>query len=130
MFRAGLQRADERFMNEFMKMNCEEFELIGLDAGSGRLSGAEESAAAEHASGCAKCAALAESWEMARNEIAVYKDATHAASAPARVETRLLQELREQKRPHESVRRVGVIGAWGLAAAAGIVGVVSWQNWR
>jgi anti-sigma factor RsiW len=111
-------------------MNCEEFELIGLDAGSGRLSIAEERAVAEHASSCAKCASLAESWGTARNELSLYKDATHAASAPARVEMRLLQELRAQKRPHERMRRTGVIAAWGLAAAAAIVGVVSWQNWR
>ncbi|MBS1840201.1 MAG: hypothetical protein JSS69_15155 [Acidobacteria bacterium] len=113
-----------------MTMNCEEFALIGLDAGSGRLSAAEESAAAEHASACAKCAALGESWSMASKELSVYKDATHAASAPARVEMRLLQELRAQKRPHERVRRAGLIAVWGLAAAASIVGVVSWQTWQ
>jgi anti-sigma factor RsiW len=111
-------------------MNCEEFELVGLDAGSGRLSVAEERAAAEHASTCAKCAALVESWDTARNELSLYKDATHAASSPARVEMRLLQELRAQKRPHERVRRMGVIAAWGLAAAAAVVGVVSWQSWH
>jgi hypothetical protein len=111
-------------------MNCEEFELMGPDAGSGRLSVAEETAVAGHASACAKCTALAESWDTARNELSLYKDATHAASAPARVEMRLLQELRAQKRPHERMRRTGVIAAWGLAAAAAIVGAVSWQNWR
>ncbi len=67
---------------------------------------------------------------MARNELSVYKDATRAVSAPARVEMRLLQELRAQKRPHERVRRTGMIAAWGLAAAASIVGVVSWQTWQ
>ena len=111
-------------------MNCEEFELIGLDAGSGQISAAEEAAAAEHTGICAKCAALAESWDMARNELSFYKDATQAASAPARVEMRLLQELRAQKRPHERVRRTGMIAAWGLAAAASIVAVVSWQTWQ
>lgn len=111
-------------------MNCEQFELIGLDAGSGRLSVAQEAAASEHASACAKCAALAESWDAARDDLSLYKDATHAASAPARVEMRLLQDLRAQRRPHERMRRAGVIAAWGLAAAAAIVGVVSWQNWR
>jgi hypothetical protein len=111
-------------------MNCERFELIGLDAGSGRLSIAEEAAASEHASACAKCAALAESWYTARDDLSLYKDATHAASTPARVEMRLLQELRAQKRPHERMRRTGVIAAWGLAAAALVIGVVSWQSWR
>jgi hypothetical protein len=113
-----------------MMMNCEEFELIGLDAGSGHISAAEEAAAAEHVGACPKCAALAESWDMARNELSVYKDTTRAVSAPARVEMRLLQELRAQKRPHERVRRTGMIAAWGLAAAASIVGVVSWQTWQ
>ena len=111
-------------------MNCEQFELIGLDAGSGRLSIAEEAAASEHVSACAKCAALAESWDVARDDLTLYKDATRAASAPARVEMRLLQELRAKKRPHERMRRTGVLAAWGLAAAAAIIGMVSWQNWR
>ena len=100
-------------------MNCEEFELIGLDAGSGRLSAAEEAAAAEHASVCVKCAELADSWDAARNELSAYKDATRAASAPARVEMRLLQELRAQKRPHERVRRTGMFAAWRSGARSG-----------
>jgi hypothetical protein len=117
-------------MNRFMKMNCEQFELIGLDAGTGRITSAEQSAASEHANSCAKCAALADSWEMARNELSFYSDATRSAETPARVQMRLLQELRAQKRPHQLVRRTGMIAAWGLAAAAAVVGVVSWQTWE
>jgi len=43
-------------------MKCEEFEAIGLDAGTGRISAADEAAAAEHAATCSRCAALADSW--------------------------------------------------------------------
>ena len=111
-------------------MNCEEFEAIGLDSSTGRVTRAEEAAAAEHAGKCAKCAALMESWEVARGELAVLGDATRSAQAPARVEMRLLQELRGQKSPHERYRRGGMIAAWGLTAAALIVGAVSWSSWR
>ena len=111
-------------------MNCEEFQAIGLDAGTGRITSAEETAAAEHAGKCAKCAALAESWDAARAELSVFEVATKNAEAPACVQMRLLQEFRAQKRPVELYRRGGMIAAWGLAAAAAIFGVVSWQNWR
>ena len=111
-------------------MKCEEFEAIGLDAGRGRISAADEAAAAEHAATCSRCAALADSWESARLELSVFADATRQAEAPARVQMRVLQELRAQKRPHQLYRRTGMIAAWGLAAAASIVAVVSWQNWR
>jgi hypothetical protein len=111
-------------------MNCEEFEAIGLDSGTGRVTPAEEAAAAEHAGTCAKCAALAESWDAARAELGVFAAATQSAQTPARVQMRLLQELRAQKRPHEVYRRTGAIAAWSLAAAALIVAAVSWQSWR
>ena len=111
-------------------MNCEEFEAIGLDAGTGRVNAAEEAAAAEHASTCAKCAALADSWDAARAELSLLRDSTSRVETPARVQMRLLQELRAQKRPVEIYRRGGMIAAWGLAAAAVIFGAVSWQNWR
>ncbi|HLZ13085.1 MAG TPA: hypothetical protein VKP58_10910 [Candidatus Acidoferrum sp.] len=111
-------------------MKCEEFQSIGLDAGTGRISAADESAAAEHAAACSRCAALAESWEAARAELSLFADATRQAQAPPRVQMRLLQELRSQKRPHQLYRRTGIIAAWGLAAAASVVAVVSWQNWR
>ncbi|GAC1636341.1 MAG: hypothetical protein NVS9B14_14990 [Candidatus Acidiferrum sp.] len=111
-------------------MNCEEFQLIGLDAGSRRITAVQEADVAAHASVCAKCAALAESWQAARAELAVFADATRSAEVPARVQMRLLQELRAQKRPHHVYRRVGIIAIWGLAAAATVVGVVSWQSWH
>ena len=110
-------------------MNCEEFEAIGLDSGTGRITPAEETAAAEHAGKCPKCAALAESWSSVRAELAVFADATRDAGARARVRMRLLEKLRAQKRPHELYRRTGLIAAWGLAAAAVLLGAISWQNW-
>jgi hypothetical protein len=110
-------------------MNCEEFEAIGLDSGTGRIAPAEETAAAEHAGKCPKCAALAESWSSVRAELAVFADATRDAGAPARVRMRLLEKLRAEKRPHELYRRTGLIAAWGLAAAAVLLGAISWQNW-
>src|SRR5882672_5214511 len=111
-------------------MNCEEFQAFGLDVGTSRIKSAEEAAAADHAGKCAKCAALAESWDAARAELSLFGDATRNAETPARVQMRLLQELRAQKRPVEIYRRGGMIAAWGLAAAAVIFGAVSWQNWR
>jgi hypothetical protein len=111
-------------------MKCEEFQSMGLDAGTGRISAVDATAAAEHAATCPHCAALAESWEAARAELSVFADATRQAEAPARVQMRLLQELRAQRRPHQLYRRAGIIAAWGLAAAASVVAVVSWQNWR
>lgn len=111
-------------------MNCEEFQAIGLDAGTRRITAAEEADAAAHVSVCAKCAALAESWEAARAELAVLADATRSAEAPARVQMRLLQELRAQRRPLLVYRRAGIVAAWGLAAAAAVVVAVSWQIWR
>src|SRR6266705_1002057 len=111
-------------------MNCEEFQAVGLDAGTGRISAEEEAAAAAHAATCSRFAALAEYGESARLELSVFADATRQAEAPSRVQLRLLQELRAQKRPHQLYRRTGIVAAWGLAAAASIVAVVSWQNWR
>ena len=113
-----------------LNMNCEEFESIGLDAVSGKTTLSERTAALEHAGKCAKCAALADSWESARAELVMFAEATETAEAPARVQMRLLQELRAQKRPHELYRRTGVIASWGLAAAALIVVGITWINWR
>lgn len=111
-------------------MNCEEFQAIGLDAGTRRITAAQETNAAAHASVCAKCAALAESWEAARAELAILADATGSGEAPARVQMRLLEELRAQSRPHLVYRRASMVAAWVLAAATVVVGAVSWQIWR
>jgi hypothetical protein len=111
-------------------MKCEEFEAIGLDADrDASLSEAERGAAREHVNSCSRCAALQDSWLAARMELRSLADATSQHQAPARVEMRLRQEFWTQ---HHTVktRRAAVIAGWALAAAAVVVGAVSWINWR
>ena len=111
-------------------MNCEEFEAIGLDAEhDASLSDAQRAAATEHLSSCARCASLHDSWLAARSELHALAEETSAAEAPPRVEMRLRQEFRTQHHTLE-VRRVAVVSTWALAAAAVLVGTVSWINWR
>ena len=111
-------------------MKCEEFDAIGLDterdASLGEL---ERSAAREHASTCSRCAALQDSWQAARVELRSFADSTAAAETPARVEMRLRQEFRTQHGTMKT-RRVAVVAAWALAAAAVLAGAVSWSSWR
>lgn len=110
-------------------MTCEEFEAIGLDVGrDASLTEVQRDAAAAHTSSCSRCAALRDSWERARLELRSLAQAT-AAEAPLRGEMR----LRQQFRTHDhvpKVRRNAVVAAWALAAAAVLVGAVSWVNWR
>jgi anti-sigma factor RsiW len=111
-------------------MKCEEFEAVGLDAErDGSLSELERVAAREHAGTCSRCAGLQDSWEAARVELHDFADATAAAETPARVEMRLRHEFRMRHRTVKT-RRTAVIAAWALAAAALVVGAVSWRNWR
>jgi anti-sigma factor RsiW len=111
-------------------MNCEEFELIGLDAErDATLSEVTRAAAREHSSTCSRCAALQDSWQAARFELRALAEDAAMAQAPARVEMRLRQEFRTQ---HVTLigRRTAVAVAWALAAAAVLAGAVSWRNWR
>jgi hypothetical protein len=111
-------------------MKCEEFETIGLDAErDAALGEAERLAAREHAGTCSRCAALEDSWQAARMELRVFAEATAGVETPARVEMRLRQEFRTQHRTVKT-RRTAVVAAWALAAAALLVGAVSWTNWR
>jgi anti-sigma factor RsiW len=111
-------------------MKCEEFDAIGLDAErDASLSELERAAAREHASACSRCAALQDSWQAARFELKGFADSTAAAETPARVEMRLRQEFRTQHGTMKT-RRVAVIAAWALAAAAVLAAAVSWSNWR
>jgi hypothetical protein len=111
-------------------MNCEEFELIGLDAErDATLSEAARAAAREHSSTCSRCAALQDSWQAAGLELRAFAEDTAMAQAPARVEMRLRQEFRTQHVTLK-VRRTAVIAAWALAAAAVLAGAVSWRNWQ
>ncbi len=111
------------------EMNCEEFEMIGLDAErDSTLSGVERVAAREHANTCSRCAALQESWQAAGVDLRAFAEDTAMAQAPARVEMRLRQEFRTQHVTFK-VRRAAVVAAWALAAAAVFAGVVTWRNW-
>jgi len=111
-------------------MKCEEFEALGLDAErDSSLSEAQRAAAREHAATCSHCAALQDSWEAAGAELRGFAEDTAMALAPARVEMRLRQEFRTQHVTLK-VHRAAVIAAWGLAAAAVLVGAIGWINWR
>jgi len=111
------------------KMNCEEFELIGMDAErDSTLSEVERVAAREHANKCSRCAALQESWQAAGVDLRAFAEDTAMAEAPARVEMRLRQEFRTQHVTFK-VRRAAVVASWALAAAAVFAGVVTWRNW-
>jgi len=80
-------------------MKCEEFEAIGLDAErDASVSEVEWAAAREHASTCSRCAALQDSWQVARLEMVALAEDTDLAQAPARVEMRLRQEFRTRHR--------------------------------
>jgi len=111
-------------------MKCEEFELIGLDAGrDASLSETERAAIAEHANSCARCAALQSSWQEARKELRALAQEMSEAQAPARVEMRLRQEFRAQHSTWKG-RRTAVAAAWALAAAAVLIAAMSWIKWR
>jgi hypothetical protein len=117
-------------MQRKQEMTCEEFEAIGLDAERDTsLSEAERTAAREHAGTCSQCAALQDSWQAAGVELRAFAEDTAMAQAPARVEMRLRQEFRT-RHVTLKVRRRAVIAAWALAAAAVLIGAVSWMNWR
>ncbi len=111
-------------------MNCEKFEVIGLDAERDTaLSEVERVAAREHADTCSRCAALQDSWRAAGVELRAFAEDTAMAQAPARVEMRLRQEFRNQHVIFK-VRRAAMVAAWALAASAVLAGVLSWRNWR
>jgi hypothetical protein len=108
-------------------MNCEEFDL--LEAGFAPEDESARKAAMEHVSRCSRCAALQESWQAARVELAVLAGETSDAEAPARVEMRLRQEFRTRHRI-EPARRAAAVAAWTLATAALLLGLVSVWNWQ
>lgn len=111
-------------------MNCEEFEKSGLDADRDEsLSAAERTAAKEHAAGCARCAALQDSWTAGSEELRLYAAATSAAETPARVEMRLRQEF-HTKHHAMKVRRFAGFTSAVLAAAAVLAAFVAWRDWQ
>lgn len=111
-------------------MNCIEFEEMGLDAErDASLTEALRAAAAAHAASCPRCAALRDSWEATRLELRSLAQATAALDAPPRVEMRLRQQFRTQYHTPKA-RRTAVMAAWGLAAAAVLLGAASWVKWH
>ncbi len=110
-------------------MNCAEFELIGLDGGrDSATSATQRTAAQNHANSCSRCAALLESWLVAKAELNALSELTGAAVTPSRVEMRLRQEFRTRHRAVPA-RRAATIAAWALAAAAVLAAGISWRNW-
>jgi hypothetical protein len=119
-----------RVEQEKYEMNCEEFELTGLDSGrDSATSATERTAAQNHANSCSRCAALLESWLVAKTELSALGELTRAAETPSRVEMRMRQEFRTRHRALPA-RRAATIAAWALAAAAVLVAGVSWRNWE
>src|SRR5438552_15334301 len=117
-------------MQRKQEMTCEEFETIGLDAErDASLNAAERAAADEHAGICSRCAALQDSWQAAGVELRAFAEDTAMAQTPALVEIRLRQEFRRQQVTLK-VRHTAIAAAWGLAAAAVLVGAVSWRDWH
>jgi len=111
-------------------MNCEEFEILGLDARrDSALSEVEVAAAREHASSCPQCAALQDSWFVASEELRIYGASMQAVNTPVRVEMRLRQEFRTRHQTQRH-RRAALIAGWALATAAVLVGAVNWIKWR
>jgi len=110
-------------------MNCEEFELRGLDLDRSDADPKEGSEAAAHARVCGHCSALLESWREVKGDLRLLREATRVDSAPARVEMRLRQELRT-RREARVPRSAVTISAWALAAAAVLIGAVSWGVWQ
>ena len=114
-------------------MNCEEFEILGLDAqrdGSVDEDGRER--ALQHARVCGRCAALGASWAAAQAELSALAESSRTMRVPARVETRVLQQFRLKHEPRQE-RRFLRLATWALAAAAVIVctsGIWDWHKWR
>jgi hypothetical protein len=106
-------------------MNCEEFELRGLDVDRADANPLEAAAAAQHAQICARCGGLLESWREVKSDLRLLREATQLDAAPARVEMRLKQELRT-RREARVPRRAVVIASWALAAAAVLAASVGW----
>jgi hypothetical protein len=119
-------------------MNCEEFEILGLDSqrddsiSDDSISDDGRERALQHARVCGRCAALGATWAAAQAELAALAEDSEMLRVPARVETRVLQQFRLKHQPGQE-RRFLRLASWGLAAAAVIVctfGVWDWHKWR
>jgi hypothetical protein len=119
--------------NGIFTMNCEEFEILGLDSRrDDSISDDCRERALQHARVCGRCAALGASWTAAQVELAALAESNRILRAPARVEARVLQQFRLKHEPRQE-RRFLQLATWALAAAAVIVcafGVWDWHKWR
>jgi hypothetical protein len=106
-------------------MNCEEFELRGLDLDRADADPQEAAAAVRHAQACGRCNAMLESWREVMGDLRLLRESTRLDSAPARVEMRLKQELRT-RREARVPRSTVVVASWALAAAAVLVASLGW----
>jgi hypothetical protein len=110
-------------------MNCEEFELRGLDLDRADADPEEAAEAADHANRCSRCSALLESWREVKGELRLLRESTRTESAPMRVEMRLKQELRT-RREAKVPRSTMAIAGWALAAAAVLAASVGWLRFH
>ena len=114
-------------------MNCEEFEILGLDSQrDGSMGEDGRQRALQHARVCVRCAALGASWAAAQAELAALAESSRMLRVPARVETRVLQQFLLKHQPRQD-RKFLQLATWALAAAAVIVctfGVRDWHKWR
>ena len=114
-------------------MNCEEFEIVGLDSQrDSSISDDGRERALQHSRVCGRCAALGASWAAAQAELSALAESSRILRTPPRVETRVLQQFRLKHQPRQE-RRFLQLATWGLAAAAVVVctfGVWDWHKWR
>ena len=114
-------------------MNCEEFEILGLDSQrDGSISEDGRQRAQQHTRVCGRCAALGASWAAAQTELAALAESSRIMRMPVRVEARVLQQFRLKHQPKQE-RKFLQLATWALAAAAVIVctlGVWDWHKWR
>jgi hypothetical protein len=110
-------------------MTCEEFAMAGLELRASADNGPLQQAAREHLRDCPHCAALHENWQALRDHLRALGVESRDAEPSSRVEMRLLQEFRTKHRTMRT-RRTAAVAAWALAAAAVLLGTVSWINWR
>jgi len=114
-------------------MNCEEFEILSLDAQRDDSIGDDSrERALQHARVCGRCAALGASWAAAQSELAALAESSRLLRVPPRVEARVLQQFRLKHEPRQE-RKILQLATWALAAAAVIVCTLAvWDlhNWR
>jgi len=110
-------------------MNCEEFELRGLDLDRADADPQEVAAAVQHSQVCGRCSAMLESWREVKGDLRLLRESTRLDSDPARMEMRLKQELRMRREARVPLSTV-VVASRVLAAAAVLVASLGWVTWQ